>query len=76
MSAGAVSAPPRAGRYDSGRRRASQRQGREGGCWVYIAQDELRAAGFRPGEPPPFYRVWGRGRGSVLVRLYREGERA
>jgi hypothetical protein len=34
--------------------------------------EELVKAGFSPDDPPPFYRVWGRGRGSVMVRLYRD----
>jgi len=57
--------------YDAALRRRAQRHGRERGCWVYIAADELETAGYAPTEPPPFYRVWGRKRGTVLVRLYR-----
>lgn len=72
MTQAIVSPAPKAGRYDAGRRRRSVRRGREGGCWVYIPADELRAAGYRPGEDRPWYRLWGRGRGSVLIRLYRE----
>jgi hypothetical protein len=61
-----------AGRYDAGRRRLAKRSGREAGCWTYIAADELEAAGFAPGGPLPWYRVWGRRRGTVIVQLYRE----
>lgn len=62
----------RAGRYDDALRRRPQRNGREKGCWVYIPRDELVKAGVDPDGELPFYRVWGRERGSVLVRLYRE----
>jgi hypothetical protein len=61
-----------AGRYDHAARRRSQRRGRERGCSVYIPEDELRKAGFDPADPPPYFRVWGSPRGSVLVRFYRE----
>lgn len=57
---------------DSARRRKSQRQGREKGCWVYIPAEKLQAAGFPDGSPVPLYRVWGGRRGSLLVTLYRE----
>ena len=60
------------GRYDPQRRRRGVRKGAEAGCWVYIPAEELRKAGFRRGERPPFYRLWGRRRGSILLRLYRE----
>jgi hypothetical protein len=69
-----LSAPvSRSGSHDYAKRRRSVRKGRERGCWVYIVADELAKAGIRSFEPPPFYRVWGSPRGSVLVRLYREG---
>ncbi len=61
-----------AGRYDDAARRLSKRRGRERGCWVYIPADELAKADWSPEGPPPFYRVWGRARGGVLVRLYKE----
>jgi hypothetical protein len=67
VSAGAVRS---SGRYDERARRRSQRQGRERGCWVYIAADELVKAGIDPAGPAPLYAAWGRERGSVLVRLY------
>jgi hypothetical protein len=63
----------RSGRYDSAARRRSQRHGPERGVWVYIPAVELAAAGIGPAHPPPFYRVWGRQRGSVLIKLYKEG---
>jgi hypothetical protein len=59
-----------AGRYDSGMRRQSRRQGRERGCWVYIPAEELEKTGHGGDKPAPFYRVWGSSRGSVVVRLY------
>lgn len=67
----APAAPSSPGNYDPALRRQSVREGREKGCWVYIAQAELLRAGFRPGDPAPQYRVWGRARGGVLVRLYK-----
>lgn len=63
----------RPGRYDAASRRQAVRKGRERGCSIYIAAEELVAAGVPLDGPPPFYRVWGRGRRSVLVRLYLEG---
>lgn len=62
----------RNGRYDSGKRRRSVRHGREGGCWVYIAAEELDKTGHGGGKPQPWYRVWGNARGRVAVQLYRE----
>jgi hypothetical protein len=61
------------GIYDHARRRRATRAGRQQGCSIYISADELRAAGYEPGGPVPFYRVWGTKRGGVFVRLYREG---
>jgi hypothetical protein len=46
--------------------------GREKGCRVYIAADELERAGYDPSGPAPFYRVWGSSRGGLFIRLYRE----
>lgn len=65
-----LEAPIKAGRYDSGQRRQAKRNGRERGCWVYIPFEEMQAAGIDPTGDAPFYRTWGRARGSVLVRLY------
>ena len=66
----------RPGRYDPAERKRGVRRGRERGCWVYIAADELVAAGFNPADLPPYYRVHGYQRsanaGSVIVSLYRE----
>lgn len=62
----------RAGRYDAAQRRQAQRRGRERGCWVYIPMEELQKVGIDLDGDPPFFRVWGRERGSVLVRLYKE----
>jgi hypothetical protein len=58
--------------YDHGKRRRTKRAGRERGCWLYVAAEELYAAGFTPDEPPPFYKVWGSSRGGLFVRLYRK----
>lgn len=59
-------------KYDASARRRAQRRGRERGCWLYVPAEELEKAGYRPGDPPPFYRTWGSSRGGVFVRLYRE----
>jgi hypothetical protein len=58
-------------RYDEEFRRQSVRRGAERGVWVFVPARELRAAGLDPHEAAPKYKVWGRPRGSVLVRLYR-----
>ena len=77
MMAGLVSAAPasplRAGRFDAMRRRRALRTGRQRGCFIYIAAEELHKAGIALDGPAPFYLVWGSRGGSVLVRLYREG---
>ena len=69
---GAPGAPMTPGRYDSGMRRQSQRNGRERGCWVYVPAEELVKTGVDMFGTPPFYRVWGNTRGRVVVQLYRE----
>jgi hypothetical protein len=58
------------GRYDSAERRAATRAGRQRGCSIYIAAEELEKAGWDSQGPPPFYRVWGSSRGGLFVRLY------
>jgi hypothetical protein len=58
--------------YDAARRRRTVRRGRERGCWLYIAADELVKAGVDLDAPPPWYRVWGSRRGGLVVRLYAE----
>lgn len=68
-----MAAPKRhVGRYDEGALRRSKRTGRERGAWVYVPAAELEAAGIDPSGPPPLYRVWGRPRGSVMLRLYKQ----
>ena len=57
--------------YDAQQRRRATRGGRQRGCSIYIAADELEAAGWDPAGELPYYRVWGRHRGSVLVQLSR-----
>lgn len=57
-------------RYDDGARRKSVRKGAERGVWIFIPAAELRKAGIDPHGPVPRYRLWGRARGSVLLRLY------
>lgn len=68
----ARTAPMPYGRYDSGERRRSKRTGRERGCWLYIPAEELAKAGVDLDGPPPLYRTWGRPRGSLVVRLYKD----
>lgn len=63
----------RAGSFDPARRRQGQRRGRQRGCFVYIPAQMLQVAGIDPAGPIPFYRVWAGPRGSVVIRLYREG---
>lgn len=59
-------------RHDPAARRKSQRYGREKGVRITIPKAVLVAAGIDPDGPPPEYRTWSSGRGSVLVRLYRD----
>lgn len=49
------------------------RKQRERGCWIYVPQEELRAAGWPDDADPPWYRVWGSSRGGLMVRFYRRG---
>jgi hypothetical protein len=64
--------PDKHGRYDAQERRLAQRRGRQKGCSVYIAAEELEKAGYSPDDPPPYYRVWGSSRGGLFIRLYKE----
>jgi hypothetical protein len=65
-----------AGQYDPAQRKRATRGGRDRGCRVYIAADELIRAGFDPQGEPPYYlcRGYQRSRNghSVIVSLYRE----
>jgi hypothetical protein len=58
-------------RYDESATRQSLRRGRERGVWVFIPAAELRKSDFDPHGDAPRYRVWGRARGSIMIRLYR-----
>lgn len=58
-------------RYDESATRQSLRRGRERGVWVFILAAELRKSDIDPHDAAPRYRVWGRARGSIMVRLYR-----
>jgi hypothetical protein len=65
--------PTVSGRYDPMLRRRAVRKGRERGCWVYIAAEELAKTRVTADGPPPFYRAHGRAGGrTVLVELFRE----
>lgn len=62
-------------RYDSGKRRQSQRYGKERGVRINIPAAVLREAGIDPHGPPPEYNLWapsrdGKPQRSVMVRLY------
>jgi hypothetical protein len=67
-----MSAALAAGRHDPAKRRQATRGGRDRGCRVYIAAEQLQAAGYDPAGPAPFYRIWPSSRGGLFVRLYRE----
>lgn len=69
----AVSPSAGSGSYDYAKRRRAKRSGREKGCWVYIAADELRSADIDPDDPAPWYRVWSSPRGAIRMRLYKKG---
>lgn len=56
---GAVSSQTVAWRYDRAVWKQGVRKGRERGCWVYIARDELEAAGIPIDGPPPWYKLSG-----------------
>lgn len=71
-----MSASLPAGRYDSAERRLAVRKGRERGCSVYIAAEELLKTGIPLDGEPPAYRVWAGARGRVVIQLYRRRERA
>lgn len=60
------------GRHDPAMRRQSTRGGRDKGCRVYIAAEQLAAAGYDPHGPAPYYRIWPASRGGLYVRLYKE----
>jgi hypothetical protein len=60
--------PP--GRHDAAQRRKASRKGRERGCSLYIAAEELQAAGIDPQSPPPLYRVWAGRKRTLVVSLY------
>lgn len=60
--------PP--GRHDAGLRRQASRKGRERGCSLYIAAEELIAAGIDPYAPPPAFKVWPGRKRTLVVSLY------
>jgi hypothetical protein len=59
-----------AGRHDQARRRKASRKGRERGCSLYLAGEELAEAGIDPYGPPPEYKVWTGRKRTVLIQLY------
>lgn len=59
--------------HDPAERRRTKRAGRERGCWLYIAAEQLAEAGVQVDAPPPEYRVWPdrkSQRGRFVVTLY------
>lgn len=58
--------------YDQAKRRKTKRTGAERGVWVYVPAVELKSAGFDPQAPAPFYRLWPKAKGTILVQLYAE----
>ena len=59
------------GRADIAALKQTRRSGREKGCWLYIAAEQLEAMGIDPTDPAPLYRVWGaEGRPRAVVSLY------
>lgn len=67
---GDLSASQRAGRHDAAQRRKAARKGRERGCSLYIAGEELADAGIDPYGDPPEYKVWPGRKRTLLVQLY------
>jgi hypothetical protein len=63
-----------AGRHDPAQRRKSSRKGRERGCSLYLAGEELAEAGIDPHGPPPEYKVWPGRKRTVLIQLYAVGD--
>lgn len=60
-----------AGVADVAALKRAQRRGRERGCWVYIAGEQLEAMGLDPADPAPSYRIWSaEGRPRAVVNLY------
>jgi hypothetical protein len=58
------------GRHDAAQRRKASRKGRERGCSLYIAAEELAAAGIDPYGPVPEYKVWPGKKRTLVVSLY------
>lgn len=62
-----------AGRHDPAQRRRATRGGRQRGCFIYIAAEQLQEAGIDPNGPAPYYRLWvNKGRPRFVVNLYAE----
>ena len=65
----------KSGRHDTALRRRALRQGREKGCRVYIAAEQLEACGIDPNGERPWYRIYPgekEKRGRLVVQLFRE----
>lgn len=60
------------GRHDSASWRRAKRSGRQRGCYIYLAAEELERAGLDPTAAVPTYRVWpskAKGNGRFVVTL-------
>lgn len=66
-----ATASPSGNAYDPGRRRRAQRKQREKGFALYVPAEAAEKAGYPASDPPPFYRVSGVKRGSVVIQLYK-----
>jgi len=62
----------RPGRHDPQQRRKATRGGRQKGCYVYIAAEQLERGGYDPSGPAPWYTISGGERGRYVVTLYTE----
>lgn len=62
--------PATAGRHDAAQRRKASRKGRERGCSLYIAAEELAAAGIDPYGEPPTFKVWTGRKRTLMIALY------
>lgn len=58
-----------AGRHDAAQWRKASRKGRERGCSLFVAAEELARAGIDPYEAPPAFKVYPGRKRTLLVQL-------
>ena len=58
-----------AGRHDAAQWRKASRKGRERGCSLFIAAEELAGAGIDPYAEPPLFKVYPGRKRTLLVQL-------